>query len=570
MFRGRVYPWGWMVTKLGALILALLIAGFAVAQAMGGAERSVVGRFLAVSYNNVGKVIDVEVWVRIPGNDMFIVSPPHGVGEDTRLSARVGLFYAALLNHVDPRVVDAGFTVVDREEVSGASAGLAFTALYYSLIRGVYVNTRSVTFTGLIQPNGMVAAVGGIPAKLSAAAAAGLRVVYAPLEAVNASRPAALQVVPVCSFAQVVEGLYGVSYPPASPLNSTVFAQAALQMKKLLVYTMGLASGRVREMAASALNETSRLIREGRFYAAASVAYTAIVGLLDALNETALSNFTSHVLMMVNRTGLAEELMRYKLVFRQSSSFPLWRLEALLASDYRFYAASKLLSREKPYLRALGALRLLTSQQWLEVASRLQGPVIDTSVLKRGLELMVTYADLSARYLESLVAGSQVRIENTERLRLRELVNDMRMSYLKGDLLRAAAIAEDILMLVDRVMTHYDLGMGADPARVLHCAELQAGLNQAVAGYSSLVAGLLLEYATSINSTFVSAVLASEAASASILPLALSTVEQGAGVVEVTGSSSVAVLLAVAVAASILGAAGVVAFTALSHEVKEG
>ncbi len=559
-----------MVTRLGALILALLIVGFAVVHAAEVAERSVVGRFLAVSYNNVGKVIDVKVWVRLPGSDMFIVSPPRGVGEDTRLSARVGLFYAALLNHVDPRTVDAGFNVVDREEVSGASAGLAFTALYHGLLRGAYIDTREVTFTGLIQPNGMVAAVGGLPAKLSAASAAGLRVVYAPLEAMNASQLAGLRVIPVCSFAQVIEGVYGVSYPLAHPINSTVFNRAAMQMRELLIYSMSLVSGRALEMATSALNETTRLIHEGKYYAAASVAYTAVVGLIDAMNESALVNFTTHVLTLVNRTGLAEELMRYKLIFRQSSSFPLWRLEALLASDYRFYAASKLLSREKPYLRALGALRLLTSQQWLEVASRLRGPLVDTDVLRRGLELLVAYADLSARYLESLVAGSQVRIENTERLRLRELVNDMRMAYLKGDLLRAAAIAEDILMLVNRVMTHYDLGMGADPLKVLHCAELQVGLNQAVAGYVSLVSGLLLEYATSINSTFVSAVLASEAASASILPLTLSTVEPTSGVVEVTGSSDTAVLLAVAVAASILGAAGVAAFAALSHEVKEG
>ncbi|AEM38010.1 hypothetical protein Pyrfu_0138 [Pyrolobus fumarii 1A] len=561
-------------TLLAPLLLLLLTLGPVAALGF-TIQREVIVHLLAVDATGRGKVIDARIWVEIPGSDLFIAKPAYGVSEDTVLSARLALFYASLLADVDPLTINGGFEIIGREEVSGASGGLAFAVTYYSLIKGVYINTSHVALTGLLQPNGMVAAVGGVEAKVEAASKLGISEIVAPVASLSRLRVNSTKVgiVPVCSVAHALELV--LSSPNINSANitlrSSVFKESAFELLELLNETIRLFGDELGEHKAIITDGASvanTLYNEGKYYAAASIAYSTLVMLLEVLPSGSLDNFTKLILSKVNRTAFAEKLLETKNSIAVEKKVPLWRLEALLAADYRFYAASKLLMSSNPRDKALGALRLLTAKHWLDASTRLTGPLIDQDVFKRSVRLLVTYADLSVKYLESLVKGAQVKIENPEKLGLDELRRDMNAAYIQGDDIRAAALALNALALVAQTITQYDIVAGADPVHEAICGLKQTMLHESIAGLKSFMTSMLVEYATSAPTNITRAIMASQAATYSLLPLVMKVVS--AHVQQQPGAYSPLDdrLVAVIVIAMIVGSGSVIAALSMLKKIE--
>ena len=481
---------------------------------------------LAVSLNGAGEVIDANIWVSLPGSGLFTVYPAKLVGRDTALSARLALTYSAMLHHLDPETVDGGVEFETVGSVSGASAGLAFLSGYYALLHNSVLNSSVYAFTGLITPSGLVAAVGGLAEKVAAAKSIGIKTVFVPLEASAFNLTVSgVRIIRVCSFADVVSRLYNVTILSSSAAGDRLFCNASRELVSILDSIIAKhgeeLSNTTLLFIEVRLNQTRALARRGMCYAAASVAYSTLALLTDRASKSLLRELIEIILAKVNRSVFAARLYAVKTWLLKARYIPLWRLEAILAALYRFYAAVKLLESSDLRLKALGALRLLTARQWLDVAGHVEGPLVRASVVKRALSLLVSYATLSYQYLESLAHRKQVSIENAEHLRLKRLVSDMQMYYVKGDWLTAGALALEVLDTVNRVIVAFDLQMGAPPWRLASCGLRQAAFNQYIAGYRSLISTLLVEYGAAVNDTLGRALIFADASSYALLPLAI-------------------------------------------------
>ncbi len=520
--------------------------------------------------NGAGEVIDATIWVEQPGSGLFTVYPSGLVGRDTALSARVALTLAALFNRLNPSTIDGGVYFRTRGSVSGASAGLAFLAGFYALLHNSAINTSIYSFTGLVTPSGLIAAVGGLPEKIEAAKSRGIREVFVPVEGGLNKSVAGVRVVRVCSFAGVASKLYGVAVSAPPIPRDRLFCNATAQLTSLLRRLLQDYGGRLNASAKiveARLREAERLARDERCYAAASVAFSTLAFITSIAPKSILPNITELILSEVNRSALAAHLYMVKTELTRLEYVPLWKLEAALAAIYRFYAAVKLLSESKPSLRALGALRLLTASQWLSVADAVKGPLVRAEAVKRALSFLVSYASLSYQYLESLVHGRQVTIENTEHLRLKRLVSDMQMYYVKGDLLTAAALALEALDTINRVMVAFDMHLGAEPSKIAECSLKQALFNERVAGYRSLISTLLTEYAMSVNDTISRALIAADASSYTLLVLAAGMLNSPYPGTREAGCSVSAALLSASIGAVIV-AGGALSAVILSKKVE--
>ena len=527
---------------------------------------------LAVSLSGTGEVIDASIWVNVPGSGLFTVYPARLVGKDTALSARLAFTYSALLQHLDPETVDGGVEFETAGSVSGASAGLAFLSGYYALLHNSMLNSSVYAFTGLITPSGLVAAVGGLPEKVAAAKNIGIKTVFVPLEAsaFNVTVPG-VRIVRVCSFADVVAKLYNITIWYHRSTGDKLFCNASRELTTILQSIVARHEEEMRNetllFIEARLNQTEALVRRGMCYAAASVAYSTLALLTDRAPKRVLEDLVEAIFAKVNRSAFASRLYAVKTGLLKSRYIPLWRLEATLAALYRFYAAVKLLENNDVRLRALGALRLLTARQWLDIAGHVEGPLLRTPVVKRALSLLVSYATLSYRYLESLAHRKQVTIENAEHLRLKKLVSDMQMYYIKGDWLTAGALALEVLDTINRVIVAFDIQMGAPPWQLAACGLRQTMFNELAAGYRSLISTLLVEYGTAVNDTLGRALILADASSYALLPLAIA-VYTAPSVSPSSASCSVnAALLSATIGLTIV-AGGILSSIVLSKKVE--
>ena len=527
---------------------------------------------LAVSLSGTGEVIDASIWVNVPGSGLFTVYPARLVGKDTALSARLAFTYSALLQHLDPETVDGGVEFETAGSVSGASAGLAFLSGYYALLHNSMLNSSVYAFTGLITPSGLVAAVGGLPEKVAAAKNIGIKTVFVPLEAsaFNITVPG-VRIVRVCSFADVVSKLYNITIWYRRGVGDELFCNASRELTAILQSIIARHEKEMRNVTLLfievRLNQTEALVRRGMCYAAASVAYSTLALLTDRAPKRVLEDLVEAIFAKVNRSVFASRLYAVKTGLLKSRYIPLWRLEATLAALYRFYAAVKLLENNDIRLRALGALRLLTARQWLDIAGHVEGPLLRTQVVKRALSLLVSYATLSYRYLESLAHRKQVTIENAEHLRLKKLVSDMQMYYIKGDWLTAGALALEVLDTINRVIVAFDIQMGAPPWQLAACGLKQAVFNELAAGYKSLISTLLVEYGTAVNDTLGRALILADASSYALLPLAIA-VYTAPSISPPSASCSVNAALLSATIGLVIVAGGILSSIVLSKKVE--
>lgn len=126
-------------------------------------------------------VTDAEVATSRATETGFVVdmSAAGRAGEQWQAAAWTAATVGSMLSGVDPRGVKVSYSL--DESIDGPSAGGILTTAVLTTLQGYGPLSQNVTMTGTVLPSGALGPVGGIPAKLRAAAEAGINTVLVPL-----------------------------------------------------------------------------------------------------------------------------------------------------------------------------------------------------------------------------------------------------------------------------------------------------------------------------------------------------------------------------------------------------
>ena len=128
----------------------------------------------------VGAVSRLEVSVVHPGKGRVFFSAEPLTELDTQATARVASLVASYLAGVDYRRYDFYVSIESPSMIiGGPSAGMAITVGMLACLLGDRINA-SVIGTGMVNPDGTVGPVGGIPEKLEASARRGAKLFLVP------------------------------------------------------------------------------------------------------------------------------------------------------------------------------------------------------------------------------------------------------------------------------------------------------------------------------------------------------------------------------------------------------
>ncbi len=154
------------VSKCYTNVTTITVPVVGVSIGPGGIERGVVGKLM--------------VTVAYPGNgDIYVASEPL-TKVDTQGVARIAVMVASVLAHKDWTKYDFFFKFVTPSViVGGPSAGIAMTVATYAALTG-QKPLPYVAGTGTVGPDGVIGPVGGVYAKMVAAAKAGFKVIVIP------------------------------------------------------------------------------------------------------------------------------------------------------------------------------------------------------------------------------------------------------------------------------------------------------------------------------------------------------------------------------------------------------
>ena len=156
-----------------------------------------------------------------------------GAGPQWQAATAVAATVAALFSGRDPRSIDLQYSVTG--PIDGPSAGAILTVGSLAAVRGESLDPR-VTMTGTVAPDGTIGRVGGLAAKVRAAAQAGFTTMLIPLaseketgpdgsitDVIDLGRGLGLVVRPVADVTEAYELFAGMPLAPA-PGASTELA----------------------------------------------------------------------------------------------------------------------------------------------------------------------------------------------------------------------------------------------------------------------------------------------------------------------------------------------------------
>jgi len=136
---------------------------------------------LAVSSTGGGVVTNLTVTIAYPGSGQIYFSSDPATEMDTQSSARIAVLVAANFLGVDYRKYDYFFSMKSPSLIIGGPSASAVMAV--GVVAAITNSTvrDDVAMTGMINPDGTIGPVGGIPDKLQAAAQAGYKIFLVPV-----------------------------------------------------------------------------------------------------------------------------------------------------------------------------------------------------------------------------------------------------------------------------------------------------------------------------------------------------------------------------------------------------
>ncbi len=413
-----------------------------------------------------GVVADLYVSIAYPGNGIVYFSAEPLTELDTQATARIAALIAATIagksfNSYDYFIRMKSSSLI----IGGPSAGGAMTIALLSLFLNKTLRP-DVMMTGMICPDGSIGPVGGIPAKLKAAAEVGTKVFlipigqrvvyvrkivrepipggylvrteYVPVDVVELGKQLNVTVVEVAS---VREAFYyftgmnislpsGITLPqlPSEAVNIVISwthsyltrsedaRKQALELAKKIPYPVRYIIERHINESLNYAEQASSSLLSKMYYEAASYAFTSYIEGLTALEYAKVYLDDSRLAEFVNEVNNTIIATRYIVMASKAETFS--EFEALLAARYRYYL-SELIFNESInmlkkvtswsdldkliYMLAFAKARADSAKQWL-LMSRVSTSMINSQAVKDIAESLLAMAKSSFSYLETLVS----------------------------------------------------------------------------------------------------------------------------------------------------------------------
>lgn len=414
-----------------------------------------------------GVVADLYVSIAYPGNGIVYFSAEPLTELDTQATARIAALIATTIagksfNSYDYFIRMKSSSLI----IGGPSAGGAMTVALLSLLLNKTLRP-DVMMTGMICPDGSIGPVGGIPAKLKAAAEAGTKVFlipigqrivyvrriiresipggyivrtkYVPIDVVELGKQLNVTVIEVASVREAFYYFTGINISLPSVITLPQLPSEAANIVTTWTYSYLTKSEDVRKQALElakkipypvryiieehinkslnyAEQATSSLLSK-MYYKAASYAFTSYIEGLTALEYAKVYLNKSRLTAFVDEVNNTIVTTRY--IVMTSKVKTLSEFEALLAARYRYYLSELIFNESINMLKkgitswsdlnklihmlAFAKARADSAKQWL-LMSRVTTPKISLQAVKDIAESLLAMAKSSFSYLETLVS----------------------------------------------------------------------------------------------------------------------------------------------------------------------
>ncbi len=510
------------------------------------------------------KLIDIVVKVRYPGSGNVNVTGGGEVDDTTRYSMITAAMIAALFAGYDPWSLDVEVEIRSLGPVAGTSGSLGVAlATYYALLYKANgdLEDLGVSVTGAISPDTLAVSVGEVPKKCQAANREGLRLVI-PLSNLKDVEGSSCNFIAVSGLIDGlailgvprIEGSLRVETPPE-------FAKAmkgvAKDLRAEAERVLAEVGKRMDPQQYSSLREAIKgKLRESveaeakSFYAAASLAFAALVDAYTAYYTLYLSSEGNQVDAVVSEIESELQALREKLD-SMSQNGSLFYVETLSVAYTRLASAEasleevKRLSRVVPPQEVARSLayakaRVYSIEAWIDVAEELRDVgrsltvnEVETVVARfRGfVKLVVEYAKALADYLIEVVNTPQRPEIESYKASIDLVMEQAEDMWSNGHYVAALgfyreAYSRSLLLIFTGSVER----LGRDVIRVymeeLRSAYTVMAARTYAAGYISGLAELYMQYADVLSedeATMGQAVEIMEEAVASITPWLLAT-----------------------------------------------
>ncbi len=413
-----------------------------------------------------GVVADVYVSIAYPGTGTVYFSAEPLTQLDTQATARIAALIAATIAGKNFNSYDYFVKMMSRSLIiGGPSAGGAITVAFLSLFLNQSLKP-DVMMTGMICPDGSIGPVGGIPAKLKAAAANGIKVFlipigqrivyvrkivkepipggylvrteYVPVDIVELGKQLNVTVIEVASVREAFYYFTGmnISLPanitlpelPKEAVNIVIswirdyltksdnVRKDALELSEKIPYPIKyIIEKHLNKSITYAKLATTAQISEA-YYESASYAFTSYIEALVAYEYARVYLDNSRLPQLVSEVNSTLRAVRTVVMEGEAKTFS--ELEALIAARYRYYLAQAVFNEsidllkkgvtswsdldKLVYMLVYAKARADSAKQWLMI-SRIDTPVINPNAVYSIAESLLAMAKSSFSYLDTLV-----------------------------------------------------------------------------------------------------------------------------------------------------------------------
>lgn len=400
--------------------------------------RSVTIHALAVSSNNTGTVINITITAVTPGSGyVYVASSPLPTAESgtflssSQIAALVATYLANqpfdkynFLINVEPTTL----------EIGGPSASGYVTVGMWALITNHTLNP-DVVMTGMILPDGSIGPVGGLPAKIKAAAQEGYEIVLIPygqqiyqtssgqvINLIDYGKKLGVDVIPIMSVRQAIYYFTGANLTIPSLPSQVLKNGAYINITKFLwmrIYDRLMRSGAMNSSdpnVSNYVNQALKYANQGMYYTAASLGFQGLINYY----QDEMQNYTSTQLYeLLNQ--LNNELTTYENMVSHYNVTTA-NIDIVIGIYDRIQDAQQSLSTANQDLSsgnipdaisnlAYAKARIETLRDWLAVLNAIKGGApISSSYLEELTSMYLVYAQSITEYTLSL--SSAVGITN--------------------------------------------------------------------------------------------------------------------------------------------------------------
>ena len=315
-----------------------------------------------------------------------------GVSRDVLVSFKLALIYASITTGVDYKSYNYYLKIGG--DVKGLSATLLFyTTLSHMLSKGTC--PQGVSATGIIGPGGVVGAVGGLEQKLRAAAAGNITLIYAPgvqrdLFNYTSVNVRGVYTIYDLGYTQRSEGLsdFYQLVTTTQMLFKSVYENLSSTASVVLSELESLNwSSEYTATAREKLREAGLVAERGKYYVAASLAYSALVsaeisrllytyetrsgGVLEVVNKTASSVLATASIVKSEITSLLEDAAKSGVVDPVYLDLLITAYARASEAEEYARATSRLVGDLNALITstAVAKARLLSAYGWLTAAN---------------------------------------------------------------------------------------------------------------------------------------------------------------------------------------------------------